>query len=89
MRYERPQLHYLDSGRGAQGNCANGTAAGEPDALCTAGGGVNSFMGYCTSGAGDANWCDTGTAAYWSSQSCFTGTSPDTTCATGGTPTTA
>ena len=89
MRYERPQLHYLDSGRGAQGNCANGTFAGVPDALCTAGVGVNSLNGYCKNGTGDADWCDTGTAAYGGAQNCYAGTSPDTTCATGGMPTTA
>ncbi len=90
MKYVIPKLHSL-SGRKTQGNCANGSAAGSISDTCTTGTGIDNRVGayangYCSGGAGDATWCTGGTAAYDGGTHCVTGTGPNSTCATGGTP---
>ncbi len=88
MKYTPPRLHSL-SGRDSRGNCANGTGASAVLDTCTIGGGIQEGGGvFCTAGAGDT-YCQNGTAADNASvTNCGSGTGPNSTCGTGGIPTT-
>jgi hypothetical protein len=91
MNYLQPKLHVLGPRGKMEGNCANGTAASAWADSCTAGVGINSGGGsssYCKSGNGDGNYCSSGVAAKTSGGSgrCLGGSSPNSTCGTGGTP---
>ncbi len=85
MKYTPPRLRAL-SGTNTKGNCADGSAAGSISDLCTTGAGINNSGDYCRPGGGDATYCTVGTAAYGGSDCCYTGTDPNDTCGTGGTP---
>jgi hypothetical protein len=88
MKYQKPQLHALDTAAQASGGCANGSAAtflSDCGIGQNHGGGI--FGHYCINGAGPRAWCLPGAAAGEAGVNwCSAGIGPATTCGAGGAP---